>query len=118
MLNQRGIRKSALLLLYAMEAQRVTPESQETFPFDAYWTLVSENDNKRYARALAKAVLHEIRAYDELLTLLQARTTAFCAACLSTLRVINAIWIIYIFAVCTCLKWKLLIPSPALTIHP
>lgn len=79
MLNQRGIRKSALLLLYAMEAQRVTPESQETFPFDAYWTLVSENDNKRYARALAKAVLHEIRAYDELLTLLQARTTAFCA---------------------------------------
>ena len=80
MLNQRGIRKSALLLLYAMEAQRVTPESQETFPFDAYWTLVSENDNKRYARALAKAVLHEIRAYDELLTLLQARTTAFCAA--------------------------------------
>ena len=80
MLNQRKIRKSALLLIYAMEIQGVVPEAQEVFPFDLFWMLISENDALRYAKALAKAVLHETRSLGELEEMLEHRTEAFRTA--------------------------------------
>ncbi len=79
MLNQRQIRKSTLLLIYAMETQGVDPLAQDSFPFDSYWTLVSENDAKRYAKVLAKATLHETRSLGDLQDSLQSRTENFCA---------------------------------------
>ena len=80
MLNQRQIRKSTLLLIYAMEIQGVDPLAQDSFPFDLYWLLVSENDAKRYAKVLAKAALHETRSLNDLQEPLQRRTENFCAS--------------------------------------
>ena len=77
MLTQRNIRKSSLLLIYALEMQHTNPKDIRDFPLENYWGLVNEHAKKKYAGMLAKAVLHESRSLAELLDAMRARAGEF-----------------------------------------
>lgn len=76
MLTQRSIRKSSLLLIYAMEMQHTDPEKIREFPLESYWKLVDEHELRRYEKILARAALHETRSLEELLATARARLEA------------------------------------------